>query len=284
MKRKHLKKQYFLIIAGLILAIIITLVLYPKDTAKKEPTPKKVTNEYASVDYYNSDYLEKYQAYKTQHSDLSISDIVTHVNMHIDSPFYEDIIPQDKPDDLNTIVNKVYKLDSSYAPSDLVNINDDFSGQYAYSYRNHQARQVVYNDFVALRNACKEKGFELYVVSGYRSYAWQEEIYNHNAEVYSVEETDKTVSRPGHSEHTLGLGMDVALDSYKFQEIENHPQYQWFLSQLADYGFILRYPEGKESLTGYTYEQWHIRYLGKDLAKKVVKSGLTYDEYYARHY
>lgn len=284
MKNKLVKKERLLIIVGIILAIIIAFVLYPRNNATKKTTQKKSTNEYVSLEYYHKDYLEKYQAYKKQYPDLKTSDIVTRVNMHIDSPFYEDIIPQEKPNELNTIVNKVYKLDSNYAPSDLININDDFSGEYAYSYRNHQARQVVYDDFVSLRNACKEKGFELYVVSGYRSYAWQEEIYNHNAEVYSVEETDKTVSRPGHSEHTLGLGMDVALDSYKFQEIENHPQYQWFLSKLANYGFILRYPEGKESLTGYTYEQWHIRYLGKDLAKKVVSSGLTYDEYYARHY
>ena len=66
--------------------------------------------------------------------------------------------------------------------------------------------------------------------------------------------------------------------------IVNHPCYKWFLSQLSQYGFILRYPKDKEDLTGYYYESWHIRYVGKDLAKKVEESQLTFDEYYARHY
>ena len=76
-------------------------------------------------------------------------------------------------------------------------------------------------------------------------------------ETYDGAKADETCSRPGHSEHTTGLGLD---------------------------GFILRYPKDKEDLTGYYYESWHIRYVGKDLAKKVEKSQLTFDEYYARHY
>ena len=69
-----------------------------------------------------------------------------------------------------------------------------------------------------------------------------------------------------------------------FEDVIKHPQYQWFLGQLANYGFIIRYPENKDTLTGYSYESWHLRYLGKDLAKKVTASNLTYDEYYAQNY
>lgn len=103
-------------------------------------------------------------------------------------------------------------------------------------------------------------------------------------DTYSIAEADKTCSRPGHSEHTLGLACDIALDNYSFENIINHPKYSWFISTLADYGFIIRYPEGKDALTGYSYEPWHIRYLGINLAKKVVDSKLTYDEYYARNF
>ncbi len=145
-------------------------------------------------------------------------------------------------------------------------------------------RKVVYDDFIALKEACKTKGFNLYVVSGYRSTTWQTEIYNHMVNTYSVAKADQTCSRPGHSEHTTGLACDIALDNYSFEDVIKHPQYQWFLGQLANYGFIIRYPENKDTLTGYSYESWHLRYLGKDLAKKVTASNLTYDEYYAQNY
>ena len=197
--------------------------------------------------------------------------------------FYGKIIKQEHPNDLNTIVNKYYQLDETYEPSDLVEINTN-AGTYGSSYSKHTARKVIYDDFQALKQACINKGFELYVTSGYRSTAWQKEIYNHMVETYSVERADETCSRPGHSEHTTGLGLDIALDQYKYEEVENHPQYSWFLSQLSNYGFILRYPKDKEELTGYSYEAWHIRYVGKDLAQKIEKSGLTFDEYYARNY
>ena len=135
-----------------------------------------------------------------------------------------------------------------------------------------------------MKEACQKQGFELYVCSGYRSTSWQDEIYNHMVDTYDQETADKTCSRPGHSEHTTGLGLDIALDQYQFEDVVKHPYYSWFLKQLSQYGFIIRYPENKQNLTGYEYEAWHIRYLGRDLAKKVEKSGLTYDEYYAKNF
>ena len=185
--------------------------------------------------------------------------------------------------DLHTIVNKYYQLDENYAPDDLVEINNR-TKKYGLPYSKHTARKVLYDDFIALQEACYQKGFELYVTSGYRSTPWQKEIYNHMVATYDVAKADETCSRPGHSEHTTGLGLDVALDQYKYEDVVNHPCYNWFLSQLSQYGFILRYPKDKEDLTGYHYESWHIRYVGKDLAKKVEESQLTFDEYYARHY
>ncbi len=196
------------------------------------------------------------------------------------------VLTQYKPLELNTIVNKYYKLDDNFTPDDLIYINDTYANTSdpAYKYRKHQMRKVVYDDFIALKEACKTKGFNLYVVSGYRSTTWQTEIYNHMVNTYSVAKADQTCSRPGHSEHTTGLACDIALDNYSFEDVIKHPQYQWFLGQLANYGFIIRYPENKDTLTGYSYESWHLRYLGKDLAKKVTASNLTYDEYYAQNY
>lgn len=291
MKRKLNKKRLALVIVIFAASISLTLYLIsilltpePKKekTIKKEPT----TDPLASIVYYHPELKQRYKKYQTEYPNLSNEEIVTHINMNLDYNFYEKIIPQKYPTAINTLVNKYYQLDYTFVPSDLVYINNTYTSKKdpAYKYQKQQVSQIVYDDFIALRKKCLEKGISCYVISGYRSTAAQEKSYQHMVEVYNVTEADKTSSRPGHSEHTTGLACDIALDKYSFQDIVNHPNYQWFVSILADYGFIIRYPEGKESLTGYDYEPWHIRYLGKDLAKKVVNSNLTYDEYYAQNF
>ena len=84
------------------------------------------------------------------------------------------------------------------------------------------------------------------------------------------------------SEICSALAVDVTINDENFNEIENSEHYDWLLKHIADYGFILRYPEDKVDVTGYQYESWHLRYVGKDIAKEIVKQGLTLDEYIAR--
>ncbi|WP_302132842.1 M15 family metallopeptidase [Thomasclavelia spiroformis] len=290
MKRKVNRKNItILVIASILIVLALIILVNHLFFSPKPPTKEKkikTKNAITSINYYIPSYKKRYHDYKTNHPELSNEDIVTRVNMNLDYNFYAHIIIQSKPNDLNTIVNKYYKLDNNFVPNDLVYINDAYTSHDdpAYQYRKHQASKRLYNDFVALRNKCQENGINLYVVSGYRSTASQRKSYQHMADTYSIAEADKTCSRPGHSEHTLGLACDIALDNYSFENITNHPKYPWFASILTDYGFIIRYPEGKELLTGYSYEPWHIRYLGVNLAKKVIDSKLTYDEYYARNF
>jgi hypothetical protein len=289
-KRKINKKNVtiLIIVNTIIISSMIILIsnLFSSPSPPSKQKKIKTKDSLTSINYYIPSYKKRYNNYKANHPELSNKDIVTRVNMNLDHNFYAHTIIQAKPNDLNTLVNKYYKLDESFAPTDLVYINDAYTSHDdpAYQYRKHQASKRLYNDFVALRNKCRENGINLYVVSGYRSTASQRKSYQHMADTYSIAEADKTCSRPGHSEHTLGLACDIALDNYSFENITNHPKYPWFASILADYGFIIRYPEGKESLTGYSYEPWHIRYLGVNLAKKVIDSKLTYDEYYARNF
>ncbi|MDO5813386.1 MAG: M15 family metallopeptidase [Bacillota bacterium] len=269
MKRKKV------ILLFLIICILGIFLFIPKNKQKEI--------KISTISYYHPEYKKRYDSFQKSHPNLNKEKVVTFVNMNRDYDFYQKIIKQKHPNYLNTLVNKYYQLDENYKPFDLIEINTN-TGSYENPYRKHTARKVVYEDFQALKQACANKGFELYVTSGYRSTSWQKEIYNHMVETYSVERADETCSRPGHSEHTTGLGLDIALDQYKYEDVEKHPQYTWLLKQLSSYGFILRYPEGKDNLTGYRYEAWHIRYVGKALAKKIKKSGLTFDEYYARHY
>ncbi|MGN1182817.1 MAG: D-alanyl-D-alanine carboxypeptidase family protein [Faecalibacillus sp.] len=280
-----MEKSYkvYIIIVFLILSNVLSGCIYQNtdDESSKQVHVEK--NQFEKYSFYKKKNLQRYQDYQEKHEAMSTEDIITYVNMNRDYDFYELIIQQNQPNSIHTIVNKYYQLDASYEPDDLVEINDK-NGQYGAKYSKHQARQIVYQDFQSLVQLCHEQGFELYVCSGYRSTRWQEEIYNHMVETYDQQSADQTCSRPGHSEHTTGLGLDIALDQYQFEDVLKHPKYQWFLSHLSDYGFIIRYPEGKNSLTGYEYEPWHIRYLGKKLAKKVEKSGLTFDEFYARNF
>ncbi|MFV0396239.1 MAG: D-alanyl-D-alanine carboxypeptidase family protein [Coprobacillaceae bacterium] len=246
------------------------------DTTEPKTNDNKTndTNEFSSLSYYHQDNLEKYKTYKENNPNLSIEDIVTHVNMGIDVPFYStDPIIVDNPDAIDVLINKVYKLPEDWAPSDLVVV--DNNGQ--------QMRKEAAEAYEDLKESCSDDGFELTAHSAYRSTEYQRQIYDNMVKTYGEDYTNKYSSRPGQSEHTTGLCVDISIDGIAYENIESSSHYDSFKERLEEYGFIVRYPEDKEDLTGYHYESWHIRYLGKDLAKKVNASGLTYDEYVARN-
>ena len=153
------------------------------------------------------------------------------------------------------VVNKTYSLPENYDPG-----------------VNSQA-QKAFNDMAA---AAAKDGISLYVVSGYRSYSYQKQLYNNYVYYNGIEATDRFSARPGHSEHQTGLAFDVNNASSDF---ENTPEAKWLKEHCVEYGFIIRYPQNKEKVTGFKYEPWHIRYLGKEKAKAVYNSGLCLEEY-----
>ena len=153
------------------------------------------------------------------------------------------------------IVNKTYSLPSDYAPG---------------------ISTVAQNAFDKMAAAAAQDGITLYVNSGYRSYQEQESLYNSYATERGTTAADEVSSRPGHSEHQTGLSFDVNTTEFSF---EGTPEALWLDEHCAEYGFIIRFPKGKESITGYDYEPWHIRYLGEDNAAKVKESGLCLEEY-----
>lgn len=231
-------------------------------------------NQFAVLSYYHEDLLDDYIAYQTQNSDYSIEDIVTHVNMGIDEPFFTSPgITIEDPDALDVLVNKVYCLDESFVPNNLVTVDD---------YRGQQMVEEAAIAFRSLNDACEELGFTIYAFSGYRSIEYQHTVYNNMISVYGEEYTNTVSAKPTHSEHHTGLAVDVSINGLEYTSSDSSPYYDEFYDLLDDYGFILRYPEGSEHLTGYSYESWHLRYLGVDLAKEVLESGLTYDEFVAR--
>lgn len=113
------------------------------------------------------------------------------------------------------------------------------------------------------------------LISGYRSYDYQTSLYNNYVAIDGEDAANRYSAKPGYSEHQTGLAFDIGELNYQFGET---PAGIWLAQHAHEYGFIIRYPQGKENVTGYMYEPWHVRYLG-DQASSVYASGLTLEEY-----
>lgn len=208
-----------------------------------------------------------------QHPDNSLDSFVLSGNYY---RYYGDTHPVDNPGSLNSLVNKTYYLDETFIPENLT----DLSIQHAAS--NRQLASVAVEPFYDWCNAGRNVGVTFYATSAYRSYESQVELYNSYVRAYGEAQTDAVSARPGFSEHQTGLTVDIAATHEDdIDEFKDTLAYQWTSTNSQDYGWILRYPENKETITGYEFEAWHYRYLGKNLAKAVYASGFTYDEFYA---
>lgn len=154
------------------------------------------------------------------------------------------------------IANKTYTLPRSYNPG---------------------VQPEAMDAFYDMQAAAASEGISLWILSSYRSYDDQEVIYNRYVAQDGRDAADTYSSRPGHSDHQTGYTFD--LNSLE-QDFQYDPAGQWLDKNCYKYGFIIRYPKGKDSSTGYMYEPWHVRYIGVDLATKVTKSGLSLEEYF----
>lgn len=154
------------------------------------------------------------------------------------------------------VVNKTYPLPYDYNPGGLT--------------------QECSAQFELLRQGAAQDGVNIYLSSGFRSYDTQRQLYNDYVNCYGQQAADTFSARPGHSEHQTGLAIDCNIINDSFI---GTPEAVWLAEHCYEYGFIIRYPQGKESITGYKYEPWHIRYVGVDLARDIYSSGLTLEEY-----
>lgn len=134
----------------------------------------------------------------------------------------------------------------------------------------------AYQALVRLQNDAYALGYDMSLLSGYRSYDYQKQLYESYVARDGQAAADRYSARPGTSEHQTGLAFDVASLEQSFGQSEAGI---WLANHAHEYGFIIRYPQGKEHITGYMYEPWHIRYLGYDVANDVYASGLTLEEY-----
>lgn len=174
--------------------------------------------------------------------------------------------------DGHLIVNKTYSVPESYQPQ---NPSQAVTEERCINC----LEKDVMSAFRLMQSDATSLGLNLYVASGYRAYSYQVKLYNNYSAVSGTEQADTYSARAGHSEHQTGLCFDLNSVDNSFAYTDEG---RWIVENAHLYGFIIRYPKGKESITGYQYEPWHLRYVGKTLAKELYNNGdwLTMEEYF----
>jgi D-alanyl-D-alanine carboxypeptidase len=186
------------------------------------------------------------------------------------------------PANVLALVNKYNYLPNNYIPNDLVRPNVEFSFtdlKLEKAYMRKEAAAALEQMFKDAKNS----GIELCAVSGYRAYSRQKNLFD--AEVNHVGEVqaEQAVAIPGTSEHQTGLAMDITGKSTELHLTEgfaNTKEGKWLAQNAHRFGFILRYPKGKEGITHYEYEPWHFRYVGIKAATIMFKKNWTLEEYF----
>ena len=186
--------------------------------------------------------------------------------------------------DYTILVNKENLLSEDYVPENLVEIYEPTGEKIDKTYVNRLNAQV-YEAFKKMQKAALKSGYEIFVDSSYRTYAYQKEVFNKIAAEKGLAHAEKFVALPGGSEHQTGLAIDIIFRRNNVmieEQKEDDPEIKWLFLHAHKYGFILRFPKGKEHITGFNFEPWHFRYVGTELAEKLYKSGLTLEEFYKR--
>ncbi|MFF2911744.1 D-alanyl-D-alanine carboxypeptidase family protein [Paenibacillus sp. NPDC057934] len=186
-----------------------------------------------------------------------------------------------EPDSITVMVNKQYGLPDNYKPEDLVYPNVRFT--FKEEIEKRMMRKEAASALEGLFAGAKKDGIYLAGVSAYRSQSTQVRLFNNYVQRDGEEKARRYSAVPGHSEHQTGLAIDVTSSDGKCAAescFAGTPEAKWLAEHAAEYGYIIRYPEGKENITGYMYEPWHIRYVGKEIAADIVQSGVTLEEYY----
>ena len=178
---------------------------------------------------------------------------------------------------LLVLVNKEYTVSRDYYPTDMVDIDGSLSTN-----QNLKVKREAYDAYLEMLADAKAEGLKFCICSAYRGFSVQESLYYNSLSSNGKAYTDKMFAYPGRSEHHTGYAIDITSASMNWglsQNYADYPDGAWIAEHCHEYGFIIRYPKGKENITGYMYEPWHIRYVGVDIATEITEAGITLEEY-----
>ena len=248
-----------------------------EQVTKKEKNTQKnnKTDINTQLDYYNEEYEKRYQNYQKKNKNLSSEQVIKDVNMNLDIEPYEDTKEAKNQNTEKILVNKHYYLTKNYVPKNLETINNK------YALSNMKLVNYAKEAYEQMAKDASKQNLTIVVMSSYRSYNYQVNLYNRYVKEDGKEKADTYSGRPGHSEHQTGLAIDVYNKEENYTNFEKTDEFQWMKKHAHEYGFILRFPKGKEKETGYQYESWHYRYVGKEIAQYIKNNNISFEEYYA---
>lgn len=292
MKKKKIKTKN-LIIFIICIALIVISITYgltkankgneKKGINKKEPKvveQKELTEmEKAKKElkYYKDENVKEYEEYRQKNPDLSIEKVITNVNIGLNNKYYTNTKPSKYLNTEKILVNKYNYVTEDYIPENLQIVSSKYSSK--------TVKLVSYakEAFEELAAAAEKENYTINAMSSYRDYAYQNTLYNNYAKKDGYDNADTYSARPGYSEHQTGLAVDIDNKKEYFTNFEKTKEYEWMQNNAYKYGFILRFPKDKVLETGYEYESWHYRYVGKEIAKYIHDNNMCYEEYYAQN-
>lgn len=292
MKKKKIKTKNLIIFIICITLIVISITYgltkanksnEKKDINKKEPKvveQKELTEmEKAKKElkYYKDENVKEYEEYRQKNPDLSIEKVITNVNIGLNNKYYTNTKPSKYLNTEKILVNKYNYVTEDYIPESLQIVSSKYSSK--------TVKLVSYakEAFEELAAAAEKENYTINAMSSYRDYAYQNTLYNNYAKKDGYDNADTYSARPGYSEHQTGLAVDIDNKKEYFTNFEKTKEYEWMQNNAYKYGFILRFPKDKVLETGYEYESWHYRYVGKEMAKYIHDNNMCYEEYYAQN-
>lgn len=246
-----------------------------KDLMNMEEKDKNLI-DFINEDYFKYDYLNRYVKYKNNNH-YSNKEVVMYVNIGLDKDFYSDIKEVTNPYDKLVLVNKYNSLPKSFEAQNLITFSE------IYSYSAEQMEESAASSIIELIDEGRKQGLTLIIVSGYRTEGYQNGLYTRSVNKNGQKHADLYSARPGHSEHQTGLAVDISNIAGVLDGFEKYKEYDWVKENAHKYGFIERYPKGKEFITGYGYEPWHYRYVGVEVATKIYTEKITFEEYAVKY-
>ena len=235
----------------------------------------KVYINFLNEKYFLFKNFDSYLEYKRSHLDYDYSKIVAIINTkaNIDWLDEENITDTSKKELM--LVNRLYGLSKDYEVEDVVNV------PVKYAYSGKKLSNILMEDLTALCDDASTNGYTLVVSDGYRSYKDQEKLYNSYASSNGINEADKIVARPGHSEYETGLSFDLVPYNKSYDSPKSSEEYIWLRDNSYKYGFIFRFDADKEYLTGFKEYTWRLRYVGREAASVIYNEKICFEEYYA---
>lgn len=280
-KRKKSKTDTFILFEADFIIIMMTFMFIIGNstyrilnTQKPEPVEKIAeTMEYDDIYYADMDNCERYNAYAKLHPNMSMEDVVWRVEANLDKEFYSDVYtyPEDIKEPL--LLNKYNRVSDDFEPEELVTVYGEFL-----------ATPDTKEAYEQMKADMEELGLDLHIVSSYRSVSYQKGLFKTFAKRDGEEAADRYSARGGFSEHCTGRALDVSDNPSDLDVFAGSDSGKWVYENAYKYGFILRYPEGSEDVTGYMYESWHLSYVGTDISYDMKEKKIdTLEEYVVKY-